>query len=151
MAEIVGAIVGLDDLRTEIGAVCRAAGVTGRHITCGACVGYEYTLPTATGSHRVRSWVAVPPEVGGRLGRKIRKKLKKIVKNKAFQALGKMALSVVPGGGTVLQAAETAAMAAKAVKNARRAMVSGDDRGMQALTAALQAETARLRALRMGR
>jgi hypothetical protein len=143
-------IVGLEELRTEIGATMRANNIVGRHIVSGDCIGYEYSMPNpAGGVHRIRSWVHTPPEVSGRLGRKIRKALKKVVKNKAFQALGKMALSVVPGGGTVLQAAETAAMAVKAVKKAKKALVSGDDTGLRALPAALRYEAHRLRMARL--
>ena len=142
MSDIVGAV---EELNTEIGAIFKRAGVRGRHITCGAIVGYEYRLPTG---HVVRAHIAPPTEVGGRLGRKIRRKLKKIVKNKALKALGKvarMAASFIPGGSAVAQAAEMGVKAAQAMRNAR---VSGDPQFVGALAPSIREGARELRAVR---
>jgi hypothetical protein len=149
-----GNIEGLDSIADECEAVLLNMGIVGRPLvsTCGASVGYESALPTARGIMRARSWVSPPTEVSGRLGRKIRKKLKKVVKSRAFKVLGKLAkaaASVVPGGAALVTAATIAEKAAKAIKKAKNAAkVSGDTTLLNALPGALQQGAAEIRAER---
>lgn len=145
MRTIVGASA---NLSREIERTLAAAGARGRPITCGAIVGYEYALPSSRGIYRTRVFIAPPTEVGGRFGRRLKRRLKKLVKSKALRALGKVARRVaafVPYGSAVVETADMAAKAAKAIKAAR---VSGDPRLMAATAAALDAEAERLRRLR---
>lgn len=154
-------IIGLDELERECAQTLRVAGVQGRYVQCGAVIGYEYTVPSQQGLLRVRSWVAPMPgigahlegEVGARFRKKLKKKLKKFVKSKAFRALGKVAkglASAVPGGAALVTAATVAEKAARAIKAAKRARVRGDEVPMQALPRALQIGCAEVRAARAG-
>lgn len=148
----VRAIIGEDDVRQEVGAVMRSAGIRGRHIQCGGCIGYEYTLPTQRGMLRARAWVSPPAEVGGRIWRKMKKGIKKIVKSRAFKVLSRLAraaVSVIPGGGAVTQALDLGIKAGKAIHAARKAAVRGDDSLLAALPRALQIEAAALRRARL--
>lgn len=148
--EIVG---GLEAMARETHRAFRDAGVVGRHVEHSGCVGYEYTLPRAGQAPLVvRSYAAPSPHVSGRLGRKIRKKLKKMVKSRAFKVLVKVAkgvASVVPGGAAVVTAATVAEQAAKAIKAAKRMAQRGDMRGMRMLPGAIRAGTRAIRSARV--
>lgn len=133
---------GLEAMARESDRAFRRAGVVGRHVEHSGCVGYEYTLPRqGMAPLVVRSYAAPHPQVSGRLGRKIRRKLKKVVKSRAFKALVKVAkgvASVVPGGAAVVMAATVAEKAAMAIKAAKRMARKGDMRGMKMLPGALR-------------
>lgn len=178
MRDIVGAaverdIVGaMDTLARECDQTLRAAGVVGRAIVRGDVVGYEFALPSQRGIIRARAFVAPPVEVGdddevGRRGRRAKRKarrrarrkkilrgLKKVAKSKALRALAqvaKSAASIIPGGGAVTTALETASKAAKAVRVARNvARRTRDGRLLRALPGAIRqgaSEVRRARAL----
>lgn len=135
-------------MRREVNRAFVNAGVVGRPLRVQGCVGYEYTLPTSRGPIVVRSVHQIPPEVSGRIGRKIRKKLKKVVKSKAFKALVKVAkgvASIVPGGAAVVTAATVAEKAAKAIKAAKQMAKKGDKRGLRLLKGAAREGAAMIR------
>jgi hypothetical protein len=151
-------IVGQAEFQGEVGRALSDAGVCGRYITAGDAVGYEYVVPSERGLLRVRSWARTPSEVGfgkrfRRRMRKMKRKLKKVVKNKAFRALAKVALQagkMIPGAGNILSAAESAAMAAKAIKGGVKAAKALKRGGIKAASRALSREAARLAARRLG-
>jgi hypothetical protein len=161
------AIVGAADIRRECEATLRANGIVGRHVRSGACIGYEYAIPSQRGVLRVRTWVSPPIEVGyeydevgrrrrGRFRKRLKKaakRFKKVVKSKAFKTLAKVvaqtAASALPGGAAVVTAANVAAKAARAIKRAKQARIMGDDTPMRALPRALQLGAAEIRAARL--
>lgn len=150
------AIVGAADIRRECEATLRASGIVGRHVRSGACIGYEYAIPSQRGILRVRTWVSPPIEVGGRFRKRLKKaakRFKQVVKSKAFKTLAKVvaqtAASALPGGAAVVTAANVAAKAARAIQRAKRARIAGDDTAMRALPRALQLGAAEIRAARL--
>jgi hypothetical protein len=137
-SDIIG---GIHAMARETDRAFRRAGVVGREVEHSGCVGYEYTLPTSNGPVVVRSYATPDPQVSGRLGKKIRKKLKKVVKSRAFKALVKVAkgvASVVPGGAAVVTAATIAEKAARAIKKAKEMKKSGEGSGMAVVGGALE-------------
>lgn len=144
-SQIVG---GIQAMARETDRAFRRAGVVGREVEVSGCVGYEYTLPTTQGAVVVRSFAAHPPQVSGRIARRMKKRLLKVVKSRAFKALVKVAkgvATVIPGGAAVVTAATVAEKAAMAIKKAKEMKKRGDLRGMRMLPGALREGAAAIR------